>query len=120
MNQEKRQSTRYNEIGKVSSPELCALPGILENISVAGCRVFYGYPVVVDLDSEYTLEVLPASQYDKSPLKLRCRPQWVNEKEGNTFIGFEMLYSPDAARLAEFISSLENSEKDPFNGNTSS
>ena len=116
MTQEKRQNTRYKEIGKVSSPELCALAGVLDNISVNGCKVHYTYPVVVDLDSEYSLEISPASQYGSQPLRLRCKPQWVNEKEGNTFIGLEILYSPDTARLSDFISQLEKSSSDNFSG----
>ena len=39
-------------------------------------------------------------------------PQWVKEQEGSTFIGFKILYSPDANRLADFIKVLESMAKD--------
>ena len=116
MLQEKRHNPRYKEIGKVVSSELCALPGILDDISISGCKIHYAYPVVVDLDSEYDLELLPARHFDNQPLRLRCKPHWVNETENCTFIGFEILYSPDAHRLSAFINQLENAEQDPFSG----
>ncbi|MCR4632290.1 MAG: PilZ domain-containing protein [Treponema sp.] len=115
--QENRQNTRYKEIGKAFSHELCALPGILDDISASGCKIHYTYPVVVDLESEYDLDVSPASHYGPNPIKLRCKPLWVNEKEGNTYIGFEIMYSPDAGKLSAFINQLENSSKDPFSDN---
>ena len=115
MEQEKRQNARYKEIGKVFSSELCAIAGVLDDISLSGCKVHYSYPVVVDLESEYNLEISPASQYGSQPLKLRCTPQWVNEKEGNTFIGFAILYSPDSSRLSDFIKQLGKSSSDIFN-----
>jgi hypothetical protein len=114
MTQENRQSTRYKEIGKVVCDELCALSGILDDISATGCKIHYSYPVVVDLESEYDLEISPASQYGNTPLRLKCKPQWVNEKEGNTFIGLEIMYSPDANRLSAFITQLEDAAKDPY------
>lgn len=114
MTQENRQSIRYKEIGKVVCDELCALSGILDDISSTGCKIHYSYPVVVDLESEYDLEISPASQYGNTPLRLKCKPQWVNEKEGNTFIGLEIMYSPDANRLTAFIKQLEDAAKDPY------
>ncbi|MCR4579589.1 MAG: PilZ domain-containing protein [Treponema sp.] len=120
MAQENRQNTRYKEIGKIFSQELCALPGILDDISASGCKIHYAYPIVVDLDSEYNLEITPARQLDNQPLRLRCKPQWVNEIDGNTFIGLETLYSPDANRLAAFIEHLEAAAQDPFSDITES
>ena len=75
------------------------------------------YPIVVDLESEYDLEISPASHYGGNPIKLLCKPQWVNEKEGNTYIGFEIMYSPDAGKLSSFILQLEDSSNDPFSDN---
>ena len=109
---ENRQQTRFKEIGRIIAPEICALPGILDDISAAGCKVHYPFPVVVDLENEYELKIAPTRSQDETPLKLMCVPQWVNEKEGNTHIGFKILYSPDANRLAEFIAYLEKVSDD--------
>ena len=114
MFQENRQNPRYKEIGKVVSHELCAMPGILDDISIRGCKIHYAFPVVVDLEAEYNLEISPASQFGCQPLHLRCKPQWVNEIEGNTFIGFETLFSPDENRLAVFIKQLEEADQEPL------
>jgi hypothetical protein len=56
METEKRNSTRFKEIGKITSQELCALPGILDDISASGLKVHYAFPVVVDLENEYDME----------------------------------------------------------------
>lgn len=112
MDTEKRNSTRFKEIGKITSQELCALPGILDDISASGLKVHYAFPVVVDLENEYDMEILPSSTTDLTPLKLKCLPQWVKEQDGNTYIGFKILYSPDANRLNDFITRLEELSED--------
>ena len=57
MDEENRQNVRYEEIGRVISPELCALPGILDNISATGCRVHFPVNVIVDLESEFDVKI---------------------------------------------------------------
>lgn len=112
MEQENRLHTRYEEIGRVTASELCALPAVLDDISLNGCKIHYSFPVVVDLENEYEVKISPLHSSDNTPLNLICVPQWVNEMDGSTFIGFKILYSPDASRLAEFISHLETISKD--------
>lgn len=112
MTQENRQETRYEEIGRVMASELCPISGVLDDISAAGCKVHYSFPVVVDLENEYDVKISPLHYSDMEPLHLICQPQWVNEIDGNTFIGFKVLYSPDAARLSKFIDYLEEISKD--------
>lgn len=106
-NNENRQATRYKEIGRIIAPEICQLTGILDDISSIGCKVHYPFPVVVELENEYEIKIAPTRTHDETPLNLICIPQWVNEKDGCTNIGFKILYSPDASRLTEFISYLE-------------
>lgn len=112
MEQENRRHTRYEEIGRITAPEICALPGILDDISVKGCKVHYSFPVVVDLENEYEVKISPLHGSNTSPLNLICTPQWVNETGGNTFIGFRIQYSPDVHKLESFIKHLENISKD--------
>lgn len=108
MDTENRQHTRFKEIGKAMASELCSLPAILDDISATGCKIHYSYPVVVDLDSEYEIKVSPLHNASSNPLNLICVPQWVQEIGGNTFIGFKILYSPDANKLNSFIKHLED------------
>lgn len=111
MAEEKRQHPRYEEIGKVFSQEICALPGVLDDISLNGCKFHYSFPVVVDLESEYDVKISPLHQMDSSPLNLVCQPQWVNEIDGNTLLGMKILYSPDKKRLESFVETLERDLK---------
>lgn len=92
--------------------ELCALPGVLDDISLSGCKIHYSFPVVVDLENEYELKIFPLHSSVNTALNLICTPQWVKEQEGNTFIGFKIQYSPDANKLNTFISQLEQISKD--------
>ncbi len=112
MKEENRQNFRYPEIGRITAPELCALPGILDNISNTGCKVHFPVSVVVDLEAEYMIKVTLSRSFEENPLQLMCKPMWVNEDKGNTQIGFQILYSPDDARLREFISFLQEMNED--------
>lgn len=112
MDQENRLHTRYEEIGRVTAPELCALPAVLDDISLSGCKIHYSFPVVVDLENEYEVQISPLHSSINVPLNLICTPQWVKEQEGNTYIGFKIQYSPDANKLSAFISQLEEISKD--------
>ncbi len=114
MDQENRLHTRYEEIGRITAPEICALPGILDDISLTGCKVHYSFPVVVDLENEYDVKISPLHGTNGTPLNLICTPQWVKEQEGNTFIGFKINYSPDAHKLEDFIKHLETILKDDY------
>ena len=112
MEQENRLHTRYEEIGRITAPEICALPGILDDISLNGAKVHYSFPVVVDLETEYEVKISPLHGSNSSPLNLICSPQWVKEQGGNTYIGFKIHYSPDAHKLESFIKHLEIISKD--------
>lgn len=112
MSIENRQCTRFEEIGRINAPEICALPGVLDDISANGCKIHYSFPITLDLDNEYEIKISPLHNSNDSPLNLICIPQWVKEQEGNTYIGFKIIYSPDAARLGDFIEHLENISTD--------
>lgn len=112
MTEENRVSQRYKEIGRVIAPEICALPGVLDDISASGCKVHYSFPIVLDLENEYEIKISPLHHSEQNPLNLICIPQWIKELDGNTYIGFEIQYSPDANRLNNFIQKLEEISKD--------
>ena len=107
MEKENRQYTRYPEIGRAFATDLCALQAILDDISAFGCKIHYSFPIVVNLEEEYELKISPLHNENQNPLDLRCRPQWVQEIDGNTYIGFQILYSPDANKLNSFITKLQ-------------
>lgn len=111
-NKENRQDVRYKEIGRVIAMDLCPISAILDDISASGCKIHYSFPVVVDLENEYDVKISALHYSDLEPLHLICKPQWVNESEGNTYVGFSILYSPDASRLLKFIDQLEKLSED--------
>lgn len=112
MKEENRQNHRYPEIGRIVAPELCALPGILDNISLTGCKIHFPVSVVVDLETEYMIKVTLTRSLEDAPLQLMCKPMWVTEDKGNTQIGLKILYSPDDARLREFVAFLQEMGED--------
>lgn len=107
-----RQNIRYSEIGPVFAPEICALSGVLDDISTNGCRLHFPVPVVVDLEKEYLIKIQFSRLFGEEPLQLMCKPMWISEKEGTTQIGFTILFSPDEMRFQEYITHLDKLNED--------
>lgn len=105
MNSEERLSHRFEDIGRFLSPELCALPGTLENISREGCKIHYSFPVSVDLNNDYEVKIT-FSRVANESFSLICRPCWIQNLENGTDIGFQILPSTDFMRLAKYIDKL--------------
>lgn len=114
MNKENRKSVRYKEIGRVVSQDLCAIPGILDDISATGCKIHFPCSIIVDLENEYELKISVSRTPNEPALKLMCKPQWVKEVSGNTQLGLEILYSPDAARLKDLIAVLHEESANEY------
>ena len=114
MKNDNRVAERYDDMGKIVCPELCALSGSLENISRTGLKIHFPVPVTIDLEAqnEYELRITLAKKIGEPPLVLVCVPQWVREVEHNTEIGMKALYSPDQNRYMAYITELESSEKE--------
>jgi len=73
--------------------------------------VHYPFAVVVDLDSDYEIKVMPsriAGEMHKAPFTLLCHPRWVKEDRGATEIGFSILRSPDSVYLSEYVAGLSD------------
>ena len=106
-----RKSIRYDDIGRIDAPQICALPGVLDNISREGCKVHYPFPVVIDLDSDYEIKVMPSritGEARKTAFTLLCHPRWVKEDKGATEIGFSILRSPDSVHLFDYVAGLSD------------
>lgn len=106
MDSKTRNCERFVDIGRVTSEEICPFAGILENISMSGCKVHYQFPVVVDSENDYELKITFARAAGEGSLEILCHPQWVKEEEGATDIGFMFLPSKDLARLEDYINKL--------------
>ncbi|MCQ2573268.1 MAG: PilZ domain-containing protein [Treponema sp.] len=116
MRDENRVAERFDDMGKIVCPELCALSGSLQNISRTGLKIYFPVPVSVDLEAqnEYEIRITLAKKIGEPPLVLVCVPQWVREVEHATEIGLKALYSPDQSRYMNYISELETEKKDDF------
>ncbi len=107
MRKEHRMEERYNEIGKVDALDLCVLPGVLDDISITGCKVRFPVPVLPNMENEYKLKILVAN----NSLEMLCNPQWTRNGESGTEIGFKFLRSKDSPLLSNFIHSLQYEDK---------
>ncbi|MGN0728974.1 PilZ domain-containing protein [Treponema sp.] len=107
MKKELRGEERFDEIGRIDCEQICALPGVLENISISGLSARFPNPVFVDSEGEYTVFITFSRPDYMRPLEFVCVPKWKTENESETEIGFKILRSPDSPALASFISSLQ-------------
>lgn len=114
MSDENRVSTRYKEIGRILIPDVSSFPGVLDDISISGCKIHFLMPVVIDLENEYNVKILLSRNSTENPLNLYCKPQWAKECQGATQIGMKIIFSPDMKRLESFIEDLRNENTDIF------
>ena len=112
-----RKLPRFADFGRVEAPALCAIPGVLDDISIEGCKVHFPVEVVVDPDADYEIKVRPSRRVSEVPFMLICHPQWNRIEDGTTHIGFKVLRSPDTWRLTQYIEQLyrESSEEEVEN-----
>ena len=111
---EARKDVRFEEIGRVEAPELCALPGVVDDISLSGCRVHFPVPVEVNLEDEkeYELKIYP-SRANADEIELLCVPCWTNGEEndnGSSSLGFKIIHSPGTPQLESYIHNLKEAK----------
>ncbi len=106
MKRENRVAERFEEMGRVSASQICALPGVLDDISSSGCKVHFPNPVNLDLENDYKICVDFANS-SLGTLNLVVHPMWHSEDSSETAIGFKILYSPDTPKLKAGIDFLK-------------
>ena len=99
---------RFSEIGRFESHSLCVLPGVLENVSAGGCKVYFPVSLEPDMEQDYTARVHFPEHGVMPPLTLVCHPCWTYSMEGKTFMGFRFLRSPDTPGLMSHIAFLRS------------
>ncbi len=110
MKKELRKTERFNEIGKVECSELSALPGILEDISLSGCKVRFPVNLNISGENEYKmLFMLTDTRF--SHMELICHPRWIMKERTKTTVGFKILRSPDTPVLNSLIEILKDKIK---------
>lgn len=115
MEVENRKESRYLDIGRVDVIDICSLPGVLDDISLSGCKVHFPVPVMVDMENDYEVRIRPANQIPMEQLVLICHPQWKNINGVVAQIGFSILRSPDTPQLTAYINHLQKKAEDSDN-----
>lgn len=110
MRNDNRKEKRFADIGRVDSVDICSLPGVLDDISLSGCKVHFPVPVTVDMENDYEVKIRPANKCSLEPLNLICHPQWNKNEGSESQIGFKILRSPDTPQLNSYIEELNNSD----------
>ena len=111
MKGELRKDVRFEDFGRVECNDLCPFSGVLDDISISGCKIHYDTPVNLDMDKDYELRIR-LSRATLEPLDLVCHPQWQKQMEDSSIqIGFLFLTSPDTVRLNVYINHLHEEEK---------
>ena len=105
-----RKSVRFSDFGRAECIEICPVPGVLEDISLTGCKIHYDAPVAVNLENDYEIH-LRLSRSTAGSFVLMCHPQWQKQSEdGSTAVGFTFLHSPDSPSLESYIQQLQNEQ----------
>ncbi len=111
MQTELRRNIRFEDFGRIDCEDLGPVNGILEDISMEGCKVHFDVPVSVNLENDYELRVR-LSRFPTEELVLMAHPEWAKESDGATDIGFSILRSPDTARLEKYVRQLYEEQAD--------
>lgn len=112
MRKDQRKERRYKEAGKVECTFICALPGVIENVSNSGLNARFPNPAVIYDDMEYTLHITLSSSSVPRPLDLICLPVWKSKGDNETVVGFKVLRSPDSPLWSDFIKRHEEKAKE--------
>lgn len=116
MKKDLRKAVRFLEIARVECQELCALPGVLDDISCTGCRVHFPGILNLNSDSESQLDLFIRFSNPDLPqeLKLVVVPLRIVEhaEESETEVGFKIMRSPDTPLLKECIEKLQEKSED--------
>ena len=113
MNVFRKRQPRYNDVGKIEAPQICALPGMLVNISKDGCKVRFPFAIALDLEDDYELNVFLASkQAENARFSLLCHPCWHKISRTSTEIGFSILRCPDYHNVSQYVKKLEDNSNE--------
>ena len=111
MQTELRKNTRFEDFGRIECEDLGPVSGILDDISMNGCKVHFDVPVNVNLENDYELHVR-LSRFPTEELVLMAHPEWSKEEDGTIDIGFSVLRSPDTGRLEKYVKQLYEEKAD--------
>lgn len=108
MSKDQRKNVRFNDFGRAECAEICPVAGVLDDISLTGCKIHYDTPISMDMENDYEIH-LRLSRLPAGSLLMLCHPQWQRQDEdGSTEVGFVFLHSPDTPALETYIKQRED------------
>jgi|GEM_PF-1172141 hypothetical protein len=108
-----RKAKRFEEVAKVSVPNLSQFSGVLVDVSKIGCRIHFNVFLNIEMDMEYEILIFPVLA-DIDSFTLVGEPVWVQNKSKSTEIGFKFLRSVGTKPFEAYIDNLEDREKKTF------
>lgn len=114
---ELRKDERFRDYGRVECGEICALPGILCDVSQSGLKAAFCADVSMSMDDEYRLRLrIPGG--DPREMRLLAAPAWRSDepRTGRTHIGFALLRAWDFPRFRRHVGGIEESSDEFFGG----
>ncbi len=110
MSRNLRKNERFYDFGRADCSLICPVSGILEDISLTGCKIHYDAPVMINPETDYEIHIR-LSRASVGTFVLMCHPQWQKEKaDGSTEVGFIFLHSPDSTALESYIKQLQTEQ----------
>jgi len=107
-----RKNVRFEKVGRITAESICVFQGIIQDISLQGCRV--RFPAVINPDPEKDYEIVLNFLERTAPesLILLARIQWFEAYADSTEIGFYFQHSPDSKKLTSYIEKLCKEEQE--------
>lgn len=109
---EKRKDIRYREMGHVDCPQICALSGVLEDISISGVKVHFPCPIILDDSKEYDLKLKMSQKPKMEAITVSCKMEWSQVEDSQTTFGFRIIKCDNKKILEEYIEFLKKSSQD--------
>lgn len=107
---ELRKFKRFEEMAKVTVPNLSQFSGVLVDVSKKGCKIHFNIFLNIEMGVEYEIIIYPVLA-EVSSFVLIGEPVWVENKRQSTEIGFQFLPSTGIKAFEAYIDSLAAREK---------
>lgn len=106
MEQERRRHPRFCDVGRVDAPEVCMFPGVLQDVSICGCRVEFPMQVDIDMEREYMIRFTPTAEKQLAPFSVRAHPVRLERGESNSVIAFSLMPSSSSHMIETYVDRL--------------
>ena len=103
---ERRVNTRYQTFAKVRIEGADSGEILLKDISVTGCCVECATPIDAELNTQYTLKIIPESDTKIGDFDLLVESKWIRTGGYSYQIGFNIIKSPKGKKFQRYVDYL--------------